>query len=166
MTSAALSDDFRLLEAMCYNSARYHVEQAEMQANGSSFQNLEIVQALLLIVRHEFKDSRSTPRAWMTHGRAMRLMKLLCLDNIDAEAALAKSTDLRLPLTSSTLVEMDERRRTFWVGFDIDFFIAALTDTLPTFDPSKVAFPVLIVSSIDMNRSLPTYQGRKQKNRQ
>jgi len=138
MTSAALSDDFRLLEAMCYNSARYHVEQAEMQANGSSFQNLEIVQALLLIVRHEFKDSRSTPRAWMTHGRAMRLMKLLCLDNIDAEAALAKSTDLRLPLTSSTLVEMDERRRTFWVGFDIDFFIAALTDTLPTFDPSKI----------------------------
>jgi len=143
MTGAALSDEFRHLGALYYHSARHYIELTEMQKENCSFQSLEILQALLLIVQYEFiAGCKSAARAWMTHGRAMRLAKLLCFDLIDANEPPKRSDSLRLPLkSSSSRAEMDERRRTFWVGFSHDFFISAITNTLPTLQTSEVFLP-------------------------
>jgi len=140
MAGAALSEDFPHLETLFYQSSRDYIDKAERQEDGSSFQNLEILQALLLIIRHEFTETTSTAAAWMTHGRAMRLVKLICFDVMDAKDPSREEGGLRIPLSSSvSKLEMDERRRTFWIAFNVDFFVSALTNAMPTFQLSKVS---------------------------
>lgn len=140
MAGAALSDDFPHLETLFYNSVRNHIEQAERQEDNSSFQNLEILQSLLLIARYEFTGTKCTARAWMTHGRGMRLAKLMCFDILDSEQHSPGPGSLRIPLPGPvSKEEMDERRRTFWVGFNMDFFISAMTNTMPTLQTSEVS---------------------------
>jgi hypothetical protein len=139
ISGASLSDDFPNLKSLFYGSARQYLELAERQEDGTSFLNLESLQALLLILRYEFSEAKCIERAWMTHARVMRLAKLLHMDTIDAGQVPTEADELYVPHKSSpSLAEMDERRRTFWFAFNIDFFISALTDSLPTLQASEV----------------------------
>lgn len=147
MAGASLSDDFPHLESLCYHSARHYIDLAEREDDGASFLNLDVLQALILVVRHEFMEASTSGRAWLTHGRAIRLVRLLCLDAMDTDpTSIGASIDsLRIPLRATTsAAELEERRRTFWVIFNLDFFIAAMTNTLPTLQSSEVcSFPPL-----------------------
>ena len=149
MAGAALSEDFPHVEAFFYHAVRHHIEQAERQEDGSNFQNLEIVQALLLILRFEFTETKSLARAWMTHGRVIRLLKLLSFDVLDAGDALLSSRTLRVPrATPMTSAEMDEIRRTFWVSFNMDFFISAFTQTTPMLQVHEVSFYAFFILAL------------------
>lgn len=139
MAGASLSDDFPHLESLCYYSARHYVEMAERQEDGADFLNLEMLQALLLIIRFEFSEAGSKARAWMTQGRATRLAKMLCLDAVDADRFPLSQDSLRFPMMPAvTAAELEERRRTFWVAFNMDFFIASLTNTLPHLQAAEI----------------------------
>jgi hypothetical protein len=139
ISGACLSGEFPNLKLLCYQSARQYLELAERQEDGTSFLNLESLQALLLILRYELNEAKCIERAWMTHGRAMTLAKLLHMDTIDASQVPIGEGSVYVPHeTQPSLAEMDERRRTFWVAFGFDFFISALTNSMPTFQTSEV----------------------------
>lgn len=139
MAGASLSDDLPHLESLCYNSTRHYIELAEREDDGASFLNLEMLQALILIERHEFMEATTSARAWMTHGRTMRLVKLLGLHVMDADSAPMELNRLCIPHSASpSPTDLDERRRTFWVAFNLDLFIAAMTNTPPSIEVDEV----------------------------
>ena len=143
MAGASLSDDFSHLESMCYYSAWHHIEQAERQKDGSDFLNLELLQALLLVIRFEFTET-DCALAFITQGRAIRLAKLLCLDMIDTDQMPLSRDTMRRPLKApDNAEEVEERRRTFWVAFNMDFFTAALTNTLPALENNEVSLSLI-----------------------
>ncbi|KAK2596120.1 hypothetical protein QQS21_006467 [Conoideocrella luteorostrata] len=64
------------LEEQCYKYARYHLEQAELDVQGSTFWTLEAAQALVLVGRYEFTHMKS-PRALITVARLDGLLSVL-----------------------------------------------------------------------------------------
>lgn len=91
-------------------------------------------------------ETKSLARAWMTHGRAVRLLKLLSLDIMDTDDALLPCRTLRVPRAKPmTSAEIDETRRTFWVSFNMDFLISALTQTAPMLQVQEVSFYVFFI---------------------
>jgi hypothetical protein len=87
-------------------------------------------QAWILVAVYEFvKLGSGFRRPWTSVGRAIRLVQLLRLNEMDAgdggfDMAVNAQTD------PDAVIEMEERRRTFWMAFCLDRFACAL-DGLP-----------------------------------
>lgn len=87
----------------------------------------------------------------MTHGRAMRLLKLI-FDVMDAGDARLPYQTLRVPRASfMTSEEAEEIRRTFWISFSLDFHISALTQTAPMLQIDEVSLCDLIILAVQYN---------------
>ncbi|KAE8555849.1 hypothetical protein EYB25_000547 [Talaromyces marneffei] len=102
-----------------YTAARFHLEQAEILADNSSFLNIETVQAFLLVARFEFTHI-SGPKGLLTIARVMQLLSLLRYDVLDQTSAEGElyldSYQMRLPQNHSPrCIQMI--RRTFWIAF-------------------------------------------------
>ncbi|KAH8754372.1 fungal-specific transcription factor domain-containing protein [Diaporthe sp. PMI_573] len=95
--------------------------------------DLEQVQALLLLSLYELKhvDFR---RGWITAGRAFSLIQLSFTQNLPSWAPnLALTTDW---------IDVDEKRRTFWLAFCLDCFISLRNNSPCTFgDHMTVPIP-------------------------
>lgn len=104
----------------CYEQCRVLLELAERQDTGESL-DLNSLQALILLTLYESKQPKFA-RSWMTLGRAIRLAKMMgldqgasCLSAIRAPTHVGPS--LPPPATPS---EAEERRRTYWALFVLD----------------------------------------------
>ncbi|KAL2192755.1 fungal-specific transcription factor domain-containing protein, partial [Corynascus similis CBS 632.67] len=128
----------------CYEQCRVLLELAERQDTGESL-DLNSLQALILLTLYESKQPKFA-RSWMTLGRAIRLAKMMgldqgasCLSAIRAPTHVGPS--LPPPATPS---EAEERRRTYWALFVLDAISTMQTNAKTALErPNKMPLPSL-----------------------
>jgi hypothetical protein len=69
-------DKYSSRERQFYKTARYYIEQAELEAHSSVFWSLEAAQALILVARYELTHI-NLPRALITISRLDALVSIL-----------------------------------------------------------------------------------------
>ncbi|KAF4467094.1 Transcription factor, partial [Fusarium albosuccineum] len=107
-----------------YAITRKHLNTCEMDDIGESFANLNVLQALLFLLRYEIMASQLT-RAWMTLGRAIRLASVLNLQKLDSSVPAHENVPglhVVLPLTADPVL-LEERRRAFWCLFILETYV-------------------------------------------
>jgi hypothetical protein len=82
---------------------------------------IELVQARLLLAIYEILKNNPT-KGWISAGRCFHLVHLVKLDQIDNPNSWQTS--------KLSWVEIEERRRTFWVAYELDRY-ANLVNGLP-----------------------------------
>lgn len=92
MTGAHIAGDSHR-EGQFYKATRYHLEQAELEVQGSNFWSLEAAQALVLAARYNLTHTKSQ-RALITISRLDTLVSILQrrLDNASAGQALSQGS--------------------------------------------------------------------------
>ncbi|KAL7627738.1 hypothetical protein AAE478_001933 [Parahypoxylon ruwenzoriense] len=106
--AAALSSQFHHLRDALYHDT---LERLGNSAVEDDISRLEHAQAWILIAVYEFMQA-PFQRAWISAGRAIRLVQLMRLNEID------KTTDLEADF--ETFLEKEEKRRMFWMAFCLD----------------------------------------------
>lgn len=106
----------QLVGDMLYHSAVQRLEELEAKADARQLIDIMQVQAWLLLTFYEFMrvDFR---RGWMSAGRAFRLIQLMKLHELDL-------FDMSLTTPPSDWVDVEERRRTFWLAYSVDRFVS------------------------------------------
>ncbi|KAH8896137.1 hypothetical protein GQ53DRAFT_713853 [Thozetella sp. PMI_491] len=150
----ALSSAMAALSSFSIPALRFHVNKyhdqcrtfldlCERQETGESLANIYTLQALTLLTLYEFKQPNFA-RAWLTLGRAIRLVKLMGLGYSDAGSSSQGARwgpRLRLPPPSSP-AEAEERRRTFWVLYIFDAFSTTQSNEELGFEkPTHIPLP-------------------------
>lgn len=141
MFGAAASDEAKL-EEKCYHFSRKYLALAEGDDEAAGFNSINMLQACILVAYYEFRRT-SFARAWMSLGRAIRLCKMLGLHRMDFVGhARTESTESHfvLPLPEARgLIELEERRRTFWVLFTFDAYASVRTGSPMTIQEEEVS---------------------------
>ncbi|KAK1676882.1 fungal-specific transcription factor domain-containing protein [Colletotrichum godetiae] len=94
---------------------------------------LKQTQAWILISLYELMQV-GFHRAWVSTGRAMRLVQLMRLGSIDAGCDKAS----RLGKDAELFVKNEEKRRTFWMSLCLDTIICLVHDLPRTFSESEI----------------------------
>ncbi|KAL5042209.1 fungal-specific transcription factor domain-containing protein [Aspergillus fruticulosus] len=113
--ASAVSEKYSNLHALFYQRARKYAELDQMKGLGEGILTLTHCQAWLLIGCYEYK-MMFFPRAWLSAGSASRLAVMLGLHRLDGEGLEVKQC---LPLPRDW-TEKEERRRVFWMAFNVD----------------------------------------------
>ncbi|KAK4243379.1 fungal-specific transcription factor domain-containing protein [Corynascus novoguineensis] len=128
----------------CYEQCRVLLELAERQDTGESL-DLNSLQALILLTLYESKQPKFA-RSWMTLGRAIRLAKMMGLDQgASCLSAIRTPTHVgpSLPPPASPS-EAEERRRTYWALFVLDTISTMKTNAKTALErPNKMPLPSL-----------------------
>ncbi|KAI4286649.1 MAG: hypothetical protein L6R35_004094, partial [Caloplaca aegaea] len=111
--AASVSAQFQTIGQSLYQDTRQALELLESRHSDIKSIRIEQVQACLLLAIYEFMRSDYC-RGWMSAGRAFRLIQLMRLQEIDVPGCNRTQTDW---------VEMEEKRRTFWVAYALDRFV-------------------------------------------
>ncbi len=112
---AAFSAQFQQLALALYDETRQMLDVLEVKGRETDITEIEHLQACLLLAIYEFMQSYDR-RAWMRAGYAFRLVQLMRLFELDAPNASV--------LTPSEWINVEEKRRTFWVAFCLDRFLS------------------------------------------
>lgn len=136
--AVSTSSQFQHIQDDLYAHTHRMIENLEQRYLNAECMRLEQVQARALLTIYEFMRV-GYRKAWMSAGKCFRFAMLMKLHNIDGRDGVAS-----LLLQNLTFVEIEERRRTFWMAYTIDRIISLL-DRLPvTFDQHTVSrSPVL-----------------------
>ncbi|ESZ92849.1 fungal specific transcription factor domain-containing protein [Sclerotinia borealis F-4128] len=121
--AASLSDEYQNYAEIFYERARRYAEIMEMKGHGEAFVCIQSVQTWSIISNYEATNAYFS-RAWMSTGRWL-----------DAERDI--SGKRLLPL-SRDWVELEERRRTFWVAYYGDRWSSCATGWPMMFDEQKI----------------------------
>ncbi|KAI1252402.1 hypothetical protein MGN70_006977 [Eutypa lata] len=152
--AAAASSPFQQLSNSLYAETRQMLERlddaAEQQSTGNI--SLEHIQAWLLLAHYEFMRMPHR-RAMMTAGRVFRMVQVALLHDV-YEPDMALGDFGADPNTS--WVEMEEKRRTFWVAYCLDRCIGLHERCPLTFheDGLRTRLPA---PDADFERSRPTH---------
>ena len=106
-----LSDKF-------YLQARKYIEVTEAEAPNRFF-TVPALQALILLAFYEFKQKCFT-RSWVSVSRATWLAHSLGLHRMDTIKPDIPSTMLNILPRTDDAMEVEERRRTFWVMLQLN----------------------------------------------
>ena len=115
--AASITDKYMHHQDIFYKRARKYIELDEMKGVGEAFVSLAHAQTWTLICSYEFK-MMCFPRAWMSVGRAARMVLMMGLNRVDSVGLDSKQC-LSPP---KDWTEREERRRTFWMGYCCDRF--------------------------------------------
>jgi hypothetical protein len=108
-----------------YFMARYHMGKALGLRDGSSFLNLETIQASLLIARFEF-TYYSGPKGLLTLASLMQLIGLLGYDKLDQSSSEDEIHSSNISQSQSdTFGNLQKKRQTFWIAFSMHCNAAA-----------------------------------------
>ena len=113
--AASVSDKYYNHQEIFYRRARKYAENDEMKGQGESFVTVAHTQAWILLATYEFK-LMLFPRAWASAGRGIRLAMMLGLNRLDGIGMEVKKV---LP-PQRDWAEGAQRRRTFWMAYNID----------------------------------------------
>ncbi|KAL0261217.1 hypothetical protein SLS55_004913 [Diplodia seriata] len=113
--ASSTSDKYSSLQEHFYHRARKYIQMDEMKGHGESMLTLSHCQTWALICSYEFK-SMYFPRAWISAGRAVRMAQMMNLHKMDGSGLDVKQC-LAPP---KDWTEREERRRTFWMCFNVD----------------------------------------------
>ncbi|KAI1087098.1 hypothetical protein F5B19DRAFT_486976 [Rostrohypoxylon terebratum] len=127
--AAAMSAPYRGLVNMLYTKTCRLLEEfrqaSRMEASWSTLQDnvpIEYIQSWLLLAHYESLQMNEW-QALLTAGRAFRLVQMARLHDIDA---LDKTTAIGTPGSEADdrFALLEERRRTFWVAYNLDCFLS------------------------------------------
>ncbi|KAI1746386.1 fungal-specific transcription factor domain-containing protein [Xylaria scruposa] len=110
--AAALSSQFQHLREQLYQDTLERLHKGPTEHESSM---LEHSQAWILVSIYEFMQG-TFKRAWISSGRAIRLVQLMRLSETDDISGLDVVVD------GPSFVAMEEKRRTFWMAFCLDRF--------------------------------------------
>ncbi|OAA43656.1 citrinin biosynthesis transcriptional activator CtnR [Metarhizium rileyi] len=112
--ASLLSGQFQHLQEGFYQEARQMLEAANL-ANGTSgtILEIELAQAWVLLATYESMKTQHQ-HAWMSAGRAFRLVQLMRLHEIDSPSNPSSSA------SDADFVTTEEKRRVFWMAYFID----------------------------------------------
>lgn len=109
----------------CCTIARYYMQRALGLLDGSSFLNIESVQASILIARYELTNY-SGPKGLLTLAGLMQLIQVLGFDRLDQTSAESeKHNDNTLQSQPNDAAISQKIRQTFWIAFALHCNAAA-----------------------------------------
>ncbi|KAK4644198.1 hypothetical protein QC761_301980 [Podospora bellae-mahoneyi] len=106
----SFSSQFESSRDLFYKETRHMLENLDLHEDDMNTVRVEQVQAWLLLAFYEFARCNYR-RAWITAGRAFRLVQLARLHEVDISENAAECDDA---------VSREEKRRTFWVAYYLD----------------------------------------------
>lgn len=142
-----LSAHSRHLVEPLYQQAKQMLEELSVEANDNSHFNTALAQAWVLVVT--FESMRAYHRqAWMSAGRAFRLVQALRYHEIDNPIdKLGPSSP-----QCGDFIEVEERRRVFWMTYFLDHVISMRDDWPITLNEHVVSDPMAKASKpLSMN---------------
>lgn len=113
----AQSTQFDQIRDMLYTETRATLDALDLTGDNMGICHVEQTQAWILLTFYEFSRT-SYRRGWVSAGRAFRHVQLLQLYDLDSP----KNTDIIGNEGNS--IELEERRRTFWVAYCLDRFVS------------------------------------------
>ncbi|KAK7731036.1 hypothetical protein SLS53_008907 [Cytospora paraplurivora] len=117
--ASALSFQFHDLRDDLYRETLHMLGNTEpMSPGNAAAPQLEVAQAWILISIYDFTQV-TFHSGWASVGRAIRLIQLMRLNNVDASAHTDEPRDF---------IECETKRRTFWVAFCLDRFTSILEE--------------------------------------
>lgn len=127
-TAAAASAHYKGMGESLYYEARRLIREPEEGMSTPASTEIEHIQAWLLLAIHElmFIDFR---RGWISAGRAFRLIQLDWARYID---------DLGSECAPAQWVEIEQKRRTYWMAYCLDRFMSLRTGSPPTFSEQNI----------------------------
>ncbi|KAF2088922.1 hypothetical protein K490DRAFT_38482 [Saccharata proteae CBS 121410] len=131
--AASQTEKYSALQEHFYYRARKYAQQDEMKGFGEHTLTLAHCQAWVLIASYEFK-CMYFPRAWLSVGRAVRLSQMMSLNKVDGVALDVKQC---LP-PPKDWTEREERRRTWWMCYNIDRYASIGTGWPMTIDERDI----------------------------
>lgn len=138
MLGASITESSSHIEEQCYRNSRTYLEMIESQEDGEGLLSLQALQASLLITLYENKK-QNFARAWMSLGRAIRLALMLGLHRMDLDDPVVLDSGFQSGLPDSqNWTEMEERRRTFWVTFNLDWYASVRTGSAMLIEEREV----------------------------
>ncbi|KAK6854782.1 hypothetical protein PG995_009127 [Apiospora arundinis] len=159
LLGASISETHRHLEKACYAQARHFSDQCETGDESSPFQTIRFLQALLLLARYELNKGYCA-RAWLTFSRATGVSKIMRLSQMDQMGTPTKANEPQLPclgLPSTTdILELEERRRSFWALYILQGFCCVTTDRAGPLEDTQLF--IFLPSAGDMDASLDPSQ--------
>lgn len=131
--AASVMDKYESFQEHFYQRARRYIQQDEMKGHGEAMITLAHCQTWALIATYEFK-LMYFPRAWMSAGRACRMIQMVGAHRMDGKGLDVKQC---LP-PPRDWTEREERRRTFWMCFCIDRYSSIGTGWPMTIDEKDI----------------------------
>lgn len=117
--AALLSAQFQDLQAPLYHETKQMLESLSHGTDGNSPVDTQQVQAWILIATYESARTLHW-QAWSSAGRAFRLVQLMRLHEIDSPAGSSAA--------DCDFVEVEERRRAFWLAYFLDHLFSMRND--------------------------------------
>ncbi|KAH8692012.1 fungal-specific transcription factor domain-containing protein [Talaromyces proteolyticus] len=113
--AASLSTHCQSIRDSLYTETKKRLEALESKDSEIDLFDIEQAQAWLLLAIYQFM--RTTYRkGWMSAGRLFRLVQLMRLYELDSPNEIATQ------LIEPDWVEVEEKRRTFWMAYTLDRF--------------------------------------------
>ena len=137
--AASITDKYMHHQEIFYRRARKYVEMDEMKGAGEAFVSVAHAQTWTLLCAYEFK-MMYFPRAWMSSGRASRLVLMMGLNRVDGLGLDVKQC---LP-PPQDWTEREERRRTFWLAYCCDRYASIGTGWPMCIDERDVSKQTLV----------------------
>ncbi|KAL7904843.1 binuclear zinc transcription factor [Trichoderma velutinum] len=120
--AASISEAYKDMATPLYQRARSIADSNEMLGQGKDFLSLAHAQCWCLMSYFEARQAMFT-RASISFSRSLRLAQILGLHLLDGSDQMSMETGQ----CTTDLIELEERRRTWWVIFICDRFICATT---------------------------------------
>lgn len=142
--AASITDKYMHHADIFYRRSRRYLELDEMKGVGEGFVSLSRAQTWIVLSAYEFK-MMYFPRAWMSVGRAGRMVLMMGLHRMDGIGMDVKQC---LP-PPRDWTEREERRRTFWMAYCVDRYASMGTGWPMSIDERDVRIPSQISTSTD-----------------
>ncbi|KAI4211987.1 MAG: hypothetical protein LQ351_005327 [Letrouitia transgressa] len=159
--AASVSDKHVHLVDKCYNNARKYLEKAESEDHMGTFISIDALQACILIALFEFKQVYFA-RGWMSIGRAMRLAQMLGLHKMDRESTKIETGFQPGLLPTNDPVELEERRRTFWTLYNVEWYASSRTRSPMNIDDTEITTFLPSGGSFDTETAIATTTSLKE----
>ncbi|KAJ5780362.1 transcriptional regulator family: Fungal Specific TF [Penicillium paradoxum] len=150
--AAASSAHLQHMRESLYTRARSGIEALDHDIESTNAACLQAAQAWLLLTHYEFRYM-SYRRAWLTAGRAFRLIQLAKLYEID------RLNEININMAHpEAWAEAEEKRRTYWLAYCLDRFLN-ISDEWPLSLHEEALCTYLPVSESDFQHSRPVVMG-------
>ncbi|GAB1311575.1 hypothetical protein MFIFM68171_01785 [Madurella fahalii] len=134
-SAAATSEIYRHLSEPFYQRARVYAEADELKGQGETFTTLAHAQSWCLISAYECHVYATFTRASTSLCRGVRIAQMLKLHQLDIQEPEPLHSGLLPPRNP---IEAEERRRTWWVVFLADRFLASITGWPSLIDERRI----------------------------
>ena len=121
--AALLSAQFRDMVEPLYHETKRTLERLSSGGDERSGLNTELAQAWVLVVTFESMRTYHQ-QAWMSAGRAFRLVQVLRYHEIDSPVDKGGPSSPQ----RGDFIEVEERRRVFWMAYFLDHVISMRDD--------------------------------------